>query len=466
MEGKCALAMIGKGGVRIGSWTAVGLGVLVCLGAHGASAAECPDHPDALGTSRTLVVDPREHPRVGAMQYSESLPLRDHEVVLTFDDGPVPRHSNQVLQILADQCVKATFFIIGRQAQANPEGVRKLAAAGHTVGTHSQTHPLTFNKMSVEQARQEVDQGIASTLAALGDPSALSPFFRVPGLLRGEGVETYAASQGLQLWSADFLADDWRHISSGKVYDLAIKRLEARGKGIFLLHDIQARTVAALPKILHELKARGYHIVHVVAATAERAATPTEPQEWQLHPILENVPIAHWPKIPDFDLAGAVTLPTATLEDVVVPDGHLPESTGPIGREQRRSPGVPLPRQAPWPREIELSVSDTAPALPVPEASLFQIAEKAHAPTRPLSLLARREAPVEHSAKDPAPSPTRVARAKPSAAALPRTSHGRRGTHASMGQMQVDFDSGSSTREASSGAIETSAIRIANLKKR
>ena len=100
------------------------------------------------------MVDPREHPRIGTMQYPETLPLRDHEVVLTFDDGPLPRNSNQVLQILADNCVKATFFLIGEQARANPEGVRKLAAAGHTIGTHSQNHPLTFHKMSVEQAEQ------------------------------------------------------------------------------------------------------------------------------------------------------------------------------------------------------------------------------------------------------------------------------------------------------------------------
>ena len=105
-------------------------------------------------------------------------------MVLTFDDGPLPRNSNQVLQILADNCVKATFFIIGEQARANPEGVRKLIAAGHTIGTHSQRHPLTFNKMSVEQARQEVEHGIASTTAAMSDPTVIAPFFRIPGLLR------------------------------------------------------------------------------------------------------------------------------------------------------------------------------------------------------------------------------------------------------------------------------------------
>ena len=200
-----------------------------------AAAAECPGHPDALGTSRTLVVDPREHPRIGTMQYAQTLPLADHEVVLTFDDGPLPKYSNQVLAILAEQCVKATFFIIGRQANANPEGVRKVADAGHTVGTHSQNHPLTFQKMPVEKIKQELDGGIASTLAALnGDTSKLAPFFRIPGLLRADAVEEYLVSQGIQIWSADFPADDWRHVSPSRVYDLAIQRLEAKGKGILL----------------------------------------------------------------------------------------------------------------------------------------------------------------------------------------------------------------------------------------
>src|SRR5580698_6170647 len=130
-------------------------------GARIASAAEdCPGHPDALGTSRTLVVDPREHPRIGTMQYPETLPLRDHEVVLTFDDGPLPRNSNQVLDILASECVKATFFTIGEMARFSPEGVRKLLAADHTIGTHTQTHPLSMNRMPTERAKQEIDDGI------------------------------------------------------------------------------------------------------------------------------------------------------------------------------------------------------------------------------------------------------------------------------------------------------------------
>src|SRR3954451_21023133 len=168
-----------------------------------ASAADCPGHPWALGTSRTLVVDPTEHPRIGTMQYDETLPLHDHEVVLTFDDGPLPPHSAQVLDILAGQCVKATFFIIGRMARDYPEGVRRVRDAGHTIGTHTQNHPLGMNRMPIERARQEIDDGIAATTAALGGSASLAPFFRIPGLSRAEGVEDYLASKGIQTWSAD-----------------------------------------------------------------------------------------------------------------------------------------------------------------------------------------------------------------------------------------------------------------------
>src|SRR6202007_2587764 len=115
-------------GVRIGVFAAL---ALATLSAPVALAEECPGHPDAIGTSRTIVVDPPAHPRLGPMHYPESMPLRDHEVVLTFDDGPLPKNSNQVLQILADNCAKATFFEVGEQSKANPEGIRKLVEDGH-----------------------------------------------------------------------------------------------------------------------------------------------------------------------------------------------------------------------------------------------------------------------------------------------------------------------------------------------
>src|ERR1700688_1295014 len=363
--------MIGNGcaGIRT---VALGLGLIASVAAHSASAADCPGHPDALGTSRTLVVDPREHPRIGTMQYPETLPLGDHEVVLTFDDGPLPRNSNQILEILASQCVKATFFTIGHMAQAYPEGIRKLRDAGHSIGTHSQDHPLTMDRMRIERARQEIDDGIASVKSALGDDAALAPFFRIPGLLRAEGVEDYLASQGIQTWSADFLADDWRHISSSRVFELAIERLEEKGRGILLLHDIQARTVAALPRILGELKARGYRIVHVVAATPQNPATATEPQEWQLHPPSEDVAISRWPKIPNFAFADAGTLATPSLTDLDWRDGA---SMTLAEDRTTRGHGVPLPREAPWPRLSSWPSDGAAIALPVPAQDIFEIQE-------------------------------------------------------------------------------------------
>lgn len=369
--------MVGSGssGVRTKQWAALTLGLFAWIVAPAALAADCPGHPDALGTSRTLVVDPREHPRLGTMQYPETLPLADHEVVLTFDDGPLPRNSNKVLEILASQCVKATFFTIGRMALAFPEGVRKLRDAGHTIGTHTQDHPLSMNHMSIERAKQEIDDGIASVKAALGDDAdaSLAPFLRIPGLLRADNVEDYLAAQGIQIWSADFPADDWRHISSSRVYDLAMSRLEAKGKGILLLHDIQARTVAALPRILHELKVRGYHIVHVVPATPERLATSTEPEQWRLHPSSENAAIAHWPKIPNFVFADAGTLPAPSLSDFDWLDAQPIALAEPFDRPRRPAHGVPLPREAPWPRLSELPPENAAVTLPAPARNVFEL---------------------------------------------------------------------------------------------
>jgi hypothetical protein len=187
-----------------------------------ADAEQCP--PDALVVSRTLVVDPNEHPRVGSMQYPETLPLNDHEVVLTFDDGPVPRYTNPVLETLASECVKATFFMVGQMARAYPWMVRRVYDEGHTVANHTQNHPI--RKMSVAQAAREIEEGFASLREAIGDPQAVSPFFRIPGLLRQKSVEQYLAAHGDMTWSADFVADDWTRINNSEVARRAISRIE------------------------------------------------------------------------------------------------------------------------------------------------------------------------------------------------------------------------------------------------
>jgi peptidoglycan/xylan/chitin deacetylase (PgdA/CDA1 family) len=252
----------------------VGAVVLGCVvAATGARAAECTN-PDALGVSRTLKVDPAVERLVGTIQYRNSLPLEDHEVVLTFDDGPLPRYSNAILDILAAECVTATYFMVGDMARAFPRMVRRIAAAGHTIGTHSQSHPMSFGHMPAQRARRQIDDGINSVSEALGDTGDVAPFFRIPGLARQNAVEKYLHDRNIAVFSADVTGDDWRRIRAGEFLRRTMRRLEARGRGIILLHDIHAVTVMALPALLRELKHRGYRVVHLTPMQPEPGDTP------------------------------------------------------------------------------------------------------------------------------------------------------------------------------------------------
>jgi peptidoglycan/xylan/chitin deacetylase (PgdA/CDA1 family) len=260
--------------VRIAAFAAV-FGVVALSGA--AMAGEtCPGHPDAIGTSRTITVDPQETPHIGTMQYKTSLPLEDHEVVLTFDDGPLPPYTSRILNILAENCVKVDYFLVGQMAKAYPDLVRRIYNSGHVVGTHSLHHPLTFNRMGEAALAKEVDGGIEAVDAAIGDPRAVAPFFRIPGLLRSNKADTYLTDKSLTVWSADEVADDWHHgITAKKIVALAMKRIDAKDhRGVLLLHDIHPATVLALPMLLKELKANGYKIVQAIPAGDRPASVP------------------------------------------------------------------------------------------------------------------------------------------------------------------------------------------------
>ena len=239
----------------------------------------CPGNPDALGTSRVLPIDFGAYQQLGRMQYPDSLPLDDKEVVITFDDGPLPPYTDQVLDILAAQCVKATFFMVGEMAHSFPATVRRVYQEGHTIGTHSDHHPVGFGKLPLERMHQEIDGGIADVSAAFGgDSRYLAPFFRIPGLERSDVLESELAQRGLIIFSADVVADDWhRDITPAKIISLAMSRLDKRGRGILLLHDIHPKTVAALPGLLQQLKEQGYHVVQVVPSAAYELAMARRP---------------------------------------------------------------------------------------------------------------------------------------------------------------------------------------------
>ena len=344
------------------------------------SASECPGNPGALGTSRTLVVDPSTHNLLGGFQYRESLPLNDKEVVITFDDGPLPPYSSRILDILAQECVKATFFMVGRMARAYPRIVRRVYDEGHTLANHSQNHPFNFHTMTVANAAAEIDGGFDSIAAAVGDPSKVAPFFRFPGLLRQESVELYLASKQVMSWSVDFMADDWTRINSREVVRRALTRLEAKGKGILLLHDIQPATALGLQSLLQELKARGYRVVHVVPSGADRPPTVTTADQWLArHPqIAEREPNV-WPRpFPHRARAAATVLdaPSVMSFGASAPDDAIPVTLVSLTDEtlRRDDSEIALPI---WPEEVfTIAAWPAVDTLPAPAADHFRYGRK------------------------------------------------------------------------------------------
>lgn len=163
----------------------VGAATAVLASVTATSAADCPRR-DALGTSRVLVVDAKDYSRVGLHSFSEIVPLVDHEVVLTFDDGPRPPSTQKVLAALVRECARATFFLVGRSSAKFPELVRRIAALGHTIAHHSWSHPI-ISKLSFEQAKEDIELGVAADEMALNgiwNRTRSAPFFRFPYLIR------------------------------------------------------------------------------------------------------------------------------------------------------------------------------------------------------------------------------------------------------------------------------------------
>jgi peptidoglycan/xylan/chitin deacetylase (PgdA/CDA1 family) len=230
-----------------------------------AHAADCP-RKGTLGTSRTLKVDAVSFPQIGLKSFPQTLPLRDHEVVLTFDDGPWPPTTPKVLATLRKQCVLATFFLIGKPAMEHPTMVRRIAAEGHSIGSHTWSHS-DLQAMPQIDALSEIDDGIAAVewaLRGVATTTPTAPFFRFPGFLMTSEALDLLQSRGIVVFSADLWANDWDAQTPKHELQLLIERLKAARKGIIVLHDPQARTTAMLPAFLRYLRDNHYHVVHVV----------------------------------------------------------------------------------------------------------------------------------------------------------------------------------------------------------
>jgi len=227
-------------------------------------------NPNALGIGRTVEIDTTGGPGFGFEHFKELDFLRDHEVVLTFDDGPWPENTPSVLKTLADECTTAVFFPIGKHSTYYPEILKQVYAAGHTVGSHTWSHAtLTNKKLTDDQRKEEIEKGFAAVKWALGGVSP-SPFFRFPALQHPPEMVTYLGTRNIAIFSCDLDSFDFKARDAKQVIDVTFKKLDKLGKGIILMHDFHKHTAEALPELLHRLKAGGYKVV------AMRAKDPVQ----------------------------------------------------------------------------------------------------------------------------------------------------------------------------------------------
>jgi len=246
-----------------------------CVGWATSASAEtqqtCPS--DALGVARVVEIDTSGGPWFGAPFGDREL-LVAGEVVLTFDDGPMPRSTRPILAALAAQCTRATFFMVGEMAAEHADVVREVAEQGHTIGTHTWSH-LNLKRLPDDKMKLQIEAAFTAVEKAAGVP--IAPFFRYPYLSSSDATVAYLQSRNIAQFAIDIDAFDWRSRNAASVIQRVMSTLEQRGRGIILLHDIFPSTATAVPALLKALKAKGYKVVHLRPAAAVQTLAGFDP---------------------------------------------------------------------------------------------------------------------------------------------------------------------------------------------
>lgn len=230
------------------------------------SKVEFPKTPESspLAKSKPLVPTGNLAGRTIYANSVSDIRLKPGEVILTFDDGPVPRKTNAILNTLDNYGVKATFLMVGSMVNSYPSEVKKVINRGHTIGSHTTDH-ANLAKVSFESARAKIRSGEKAIIKTTGQSSV--PFFRFPYLASTPKLRNWLAQRGVVVLDVDIDSKDYFKDSSTVVANRTLDRVKRKGSGIILFHDIHARTVAALPGFLKELKAAGFKVVHLKGDT-------------------------------------------------------------------------------------------------------------------------------------------------------------------------------------------------------
>ena len=244
--------------------------IVVAQQAPAAPVASTCSNPNALGISRVVEIDTTGGPGFGFEHFKSHDFLREGEVVLTFDDGPWPKNTANVLAALAAHCTKAIFFPIGLHATYEPGILKQVAAAGHAVGSHTWCHQdlsKTKGKCQISGKTQaydydpkdEIEKGISAVRWAVGGPTA--PYFRFPALRQPPELVEYLGKRNIAIFSTDLDSFDFKMRKPEQVRQSVLAKLKKHGKGIVLLHDFQHATGDGAMDLLNDLKAGGYKIV-------------------------------------------------------------------------------------------------------------------------------------------------------------------------------------------------------------
>lgn len=317
-----------------------------------ASAQDCTVPGGGLGVARVVEIDATAGPLYGDITKfaKESNMLGPKEVVLTFDDGPMPWITRSILDTLDRFCTKATFFSVGRMAIAYPASVKDVMARGHTLGTHTWSHPLNLPRMKPEKAIEEIERGFSAVALAAGQP--IAPFFRFPGLSDSPKLLAHLQSRNVAAFTVDVVSNDSYIGDPGRLAQTTLSRLDSRQNGILLFHDIKAATARALPHILAEIKVRGYKVVHL---RSKAGFKPMGDYDAELQSMLDKAQkvatSGKAPMLPFYGAAGPVRM--AALDGVPVTqlspgpkdrDASVPRTEKPererVARAQRSHPAT------------------------------------------------------------------------------------------------------------------------------